>query len=60
MTPIETLTECLIEFEKALQKSLKSYQEGKISKELHEVHKKNLEPKILQYKKAIQILNELL
>jgi hypothetical protein len=60
MNPIEILTECLIEYEKALQKSLKSYQEGKISKELHEIHKKNLEPKIQKYKKAIQILKELL
>ena len=56
MTPLELLKEKLNEYEKALQKSFKYFQEAKISSELHETHKKNLEPKIFQYKQAINIL----
>lgn len=56
MKPIELLQLELNTYEKALQKSFISYQSGQINKELHETHKKNLEPKIFEYKKAINLL----
>ena len=56
MTPIELLKEKLNEWEKALQKSFIIFKEGGIDSTLHETHKKNLEPKIFQYKQAINIL----
>lgn len=57
MTPKELLKEQLNEHERALHKSFESFKKGMITKELHETHKGNLEPKIFQYKQAIQILN---
>lgn len=56
MTPIELLKEELNKWEKALQRSFKCFQGAEINSELHETHKKNLEPKIFQYKQAINIL----
>ena len=58
MTPIELLKKQLNEYERALQKSFKSFQDGLLNKEFHETHKKNLEPKIFEYKKAINLLEQ--
>ena len=57
MKPIELLKNQLNSYEKSLHKSFLFYKEGKIDEETHKTHKKNLEPKIFQYKQAIQILN---
>jgi len=46
----------LFEYEKALQKSFESYQKGQLDKATHELHKSNLNPKIFQYKQAIELL----
>ena len=56
LTPIELIKDRLNEYQKALQKSFKSYQENHITKLVHDEHKKNLEPKIFQYKQAVNIL----
>lgn len=50
MTPIELLSAKLLEFETNLQKSFAAFQSGAITKQLHETHKLNLNPKIFQYK----------
>jgi hypothetical protein len=57
MTPKELLNEQLRRYEKALHKSFESFKVGQITKELHETHKGNLEPKIFQYKQTIQVLD---
>jgi hypothetical protein len=57
MTPRELLRNQLSEYEKALHKSFESCKSGHITKVLHETHKGNLEPKIFQYKQAIQVLD---
>ena len=54
--PIELLQERLIEYEKALQKSFISFRDKKITEEEHNIHKRNLNPLIFDYKKAIEIL----
>jgi len=56
MEPIDLLKNQLNEYQKALHKSFESFEAGIYSKELHEKHKSNLEPKIFKYKQAIQIL----
>ena len=58
MTPIELLSAKLLEFETNLQKSFAAFQSGAITKQLHETHKLNLNPKIFQYKQAIQCLKD--
>ena len=58
ITPIELLKQRLNEYEKALQKSFISYQENHITKLVHQEHKDNLEPKIFEYKQAINTLNQ--
>ena len=55
--PIELLQERLTEYEKALQKSFISFRDKQITHQEHDVHKKNLNPLIFEYKKAIEILN---
>lgn len=54
--PIELLQERLTEYEKALQKSFISFRDKKISEEEHNIHKRNLNPLIFEYKHAIDIL----
>ncbi|HLD89428.1 MAG TPA: hypothetical protein VI911_00150 [Patescibacteria group bacterium] len=58
MTPKELITNQLNEYQKALHKSFESFKKGEITKELHETHKGNLEPKIFQYKQALNCLNQ--
>jgi hypothetical protein len=57
MNPIDLLKKQLNEYEKALHRSFESFKSGQITKDLHETHKSNLEPKIFKYKQAIQILS---
>lgn len=56
MTPIELLKNQLREYEKALQKSFDSNRLGLTDNETHLIHKNNLEPKIFEYKQAINLL----
>jgi hypothetical protein len=60
MKPIELLTKELNVWKRCKQKSKISYEKGDIDLELHKIHLKNLEPKIKEYKIAIQILNNYL
>ena len=57
MTPVELLQKELKELERSLEKSTESYRCGNISYGQHFVHRKNLEPKIKQYKQAIEKLS---
>ena len=54
--PIELLQERLTGYEKALQKSFISFRDKKITEEEYNIHKRNLNPLIFEYKKAIDIL----
>ena len=54
--PTELLEERLQEYEKALHKSFIFYRDKKINEAEHLIHKKNLNPLIFDYKKAIEIL----
>jgi len=56
MTPIELLQEKLAKYERALHKSFESFKKGEYSEELHNTHKKNLQPKIFEYQQAINLL----
>jgi hypothetical protein len=56
MTPLELLEKELLKYEKALEKSIKAHDEGKIDIGIHEDHVRNLEPKISAYRLAIRIL----
>jgi hypothetical protein len=58
MTPLELLKQELRVYEKALKLSKMKFTEGKIDLSLHEKHVKNLEPKIREYKFAINLLNQ--
>lgn len=57
-TPIELLQKELTSFQRALEKSIELVMMGVISEELHEIHKKNLTPKIKEYTNAINKLLE--
>jgi hypothetical protein len=56
MLPIQLLQQELNVYKKALELSKKKFAESIISKELHETHVKNLEPKISCYTQALRIL----
>jgi hypothetical protein len=56
-TPIELLKNELNDLEKALHKSFESFKAGQITKEVHEIHKNNLNPMIFTYKRSIQFLD---
>lgn len=56
MKPVDLLKNQLNEYEKALQKFFIAFREGGIDSITYETHKKNLEPKIFEYKQAIQVL----
>ena len=58
MESIEILKAKLNEHTKALRKSRNSFKRGDISPYVHEVHKKNLEPKIKHLFKAIEVLEK--
>jgi hypothetical protein len=58
MKPIELLKDELNKYEKALQKSFIAFREGGIDSTTHETHKKNLEPKIFEYKRVINIIEQ--
>lgn len=58
LIPIVLLQKQLTEMQRDLKKSKDLYHEALISYELHELHKKNLEPKIKEYKQAIKKLLE--
>ena len=54
--PLQLLEEKLLEYEKALHKSFTAYQAKQITEEEHNTHKKNLNPKIFEYRQAINTL----
>jgi len=56
LTPIQLLEERLSVYEKALQKSFISFRDKKITEEEHNLHKKNNNPHIFEYKSAIILL----
>jgi hypothetical protein len=58
MKPIELLKDELNKYEKALQKSFVAFREGGIDSITYETHKKNLEPKIFEYKRVINIIEQ--
>jgi len=58
ITPIELLQEKLSRLWSARHHSFKAVKEGKIDKELHETHVKNLTPIIESYKFAITMLKK--
>lgn len=58
MEPIEVLKEALYRWERALEKSEQFFREKSISIQVHRLHKKNLEPKIQSFRRAIKILEE--
>ena len=58
MEPIILLQKQLEVWKDSLNKSKQSFLEGTITKETHEIHKANLEPKIILYNKAIKVLEE--
>ena len=57
-TPLQLLEKRLFELEKALSKSFNSFKSGQINKETHLTHKSNLEPKIFEYKQAVDFLKQ--
>ena len=56
MTPSDLLQHELNVYKRALEKSKKKFEEGKIDAKLHETHVGNLEPKISHYTNALRIL----
>lgn len=59
-TPIELLQKQLIDLEHSLKKSKKSFFEDmSIDENVHQAHVKNLEPKIEEYKDAINVLKHI-
>ena len=58
MTPLELLQSELSKWTKALRKSKESYEKGDISFDIHQTHKNNLEPKIIELSGAIEILKK--
>lgn len=56
MEPVALLQKELDVYKKALILSKQKFEEGKITKELHETHVSNLEPKINKYTQALRIL----
>jgi len=56
MTPLDLLREELLKWKKALSKSYTSYERNEITLAEHETHRENLEPKIQEYKDAIETL----
>jgi hypothetical protein len=56
MNPIETLQKELSVHRRALELSKKKLAEGKITPELHETHKANLEPRINKFTEALRLL----
>jgi len=57
LTPIELLEERLYMYERALQKSFLDYKKTG-DETLYRTHKENLEPKIFQYKQAVNYLKQ--
>ena len=55
---IDILQSELDKFTKAKEKSIKFYKNKSIDKKLHKTHLSNLNPKIDNLKKSINILNE--
>lgn len=58
MTPIKLLEKTLKTMERDLKKSEEAHFDGKIGKRTYELHYANLGPKISEYKKAIELLNQ--
>jgi len=56
MEPTQLLQKELNVYKKALELSNKKFIDGIITKELHETHISNLEPKIAKYTQALRIL----
>ena len=56
MTPIELLTQELVKYKKALEKSEVAHTNGQIDICIHEMHKRNLTPKIEEYENVINFL----
>ena len=58
MTPVDILSEQLYKYKKALKKSKETFDAGKITPELHRIHRTNNEPAIEIFELAITILKE--
>ena len=58
MTPIKLLEKTLKSMERDLKKSEEAHADGKIGKRTYELHYANLAPKINDYRKAIELLNQ--
>ena len=56
MTPVDILSEQLYKYKKALKKSKETFDAGKITPELHRIHRTNNEPAIELFELAITIL----
>ena len=57
-TPKELIQNRLDEYERAMEKSNKSHEEGKIPDSTHDTHIENLTPKLEEFRYALQILNK--
>lgn len=55
-TPLQILESELSKLVKAKRKSREAFEERRIPKELHDEHVNNLNPKIKEFHKAIEIL----
>lgn len=58
MAPIKLLEKELHSMERNLKKSEEAHTDGKIGKRTYELHYGNLAPKIIEYKKAIELLKQ--
>jgi hypothetical protein len=55
--PIDVLQDTLKELISARDHSMKSFDKGEISEELHDTHLQNLSPLIEEYKYVIRVIN---
>lgn len=58
MTPIKLLEKHLRDMERDISKSEESFKDGKIGKRTYELHYSNIMPRIIDYRKAIEILKK--
>lgn len=56
--PVELLQEELKKLERARAHSIRSFEKGEISEELHNTHMENLTPLIEEYKYVIRVINQ--
>ena len=58
MTPIKLLEKHLRDMERDISKSEESFKDGKIGKRTYELQYSNIMPRIIDYRKAIEILKK--